>query len=75
MHLSFLSTTAQRSAQELPVIESVSLTSCSVEGGEELLLSGTNFLPVSRVLFMERGTGKRAEEPWRILIYRTGSKS
>ncbi|KAM9322217.1 nuclear factor of activated T-cells, cytoplasmic 4 isoform 2-T2 [Pholidichthys leucotaenia] len=47
---------SQRSAQELPVIESVSLTSCSVEGGEELLLSGTNFLPISRVLFMERGT-------------------
>uniref|UniRef100_A0A3P9MWM4 RHD domain-containing protein n=1 Tax=Poecilia reticulata TaxID=8081 RepID=A0A3P9MWM4_POERE len=47
---------SQRSAQELPVIESVSVTSCSVEGGEELLLSGTNFLPISRVLFMERGT-------------------
>ncbi|XP_054622846.1 nuclear factor of activated T-cells, cytoplasmic 4 [Dunckerocampus dactyliophorus] len=47
---------SQRSAQELPVIESVSLTSCSVEGGEELLLSGTNFMPISRVLFMERGT-------------------
>ncbi|KAK5605017.1 hypothetical protein CRENBAI_002321 [Crenichthys baileyi] len=47
---------SQRSAQELPVIESVSLTSCSVEGGEELLLSGTNFLPISRVVFMERGS-------------------
>ncbi|XP_041849092.1 nuclear factor of activated T-cells, cytoplasmic 4 [Melanotaenia boesemani] len=47
---------SQRSAQELPVIESVSLTSCSVEGGEELLLGGTNFLPISRVLFMERGS-------------------
>ncbi|XP_034411739.1 nuclear factor of activated T-cells, cytoplasmic 4 [Cyclopterus lumpus] len=47
---------SQRSAQELPVIESVSLTSCSVEGGEELLLSGSNFLPISRVLFIERGT-------------------
>ncbi|XP_038135479.1 nuclear factor of activated T-cells, cytoplasmic 4 [Cyprinodon tularosa] len=47
---------SQRSAQELPVIESVSLTSCSVEGGEEMLLSGTNFLPISRVLFMERGS-------------------
>ncbi|XP_034558086.1 nuclear factor of activated T-cells, cytoplasmic 4 isoform X2 [Notolabrus celidotus] len=47
---------SQRSAQELPVIESVSLTSCSVEGGEELLLSGSNFLPISRVLLMERGT-------------------
>ncbi|KAM9789589.1 nuclear factor of activated T-cells, cytoplasmic 4 [Neosynchiropus ocellatus] len=47
---------SQRSAQELPIIESVSITSCSVEGGEELLLSGNNFLPISRVLFMERGT-------------------
>ncbi|KAM9719924.1 nuclear factor of activated T-cells, cytoplasmic 4 [Menidia menidia] len=47
---------SQRSAQELPVIESVSLTSSSVEGGEELLLGGNNFLPISRVLFMERGT-------------------
>ncbi|XP_014047162.1 nuclear factor of activated T-cells, cytoplasmic 4 isoform X1 [Salmo salar] len=47
---------SQRSAQELPVVESVSLTSCSVEGGEELLLGGSNFLPISRVLFMERGT-------------------
>ncbi|KAL0966304.1 hypothetical protein UPYG_G00293630 [Umbra pygmaea] len=46
---------SQRSAQELPVVESVSLTSCSVEGGEELLLGGSNFLPMSRVLFMERG--------------------
>jgi len=34
-----------------------------VEGGEELLLSGTNYLPISRVLFMERGTGKCPELP------------
>ncbi|XP_077580392.1 nuclear factor of activated T-cells, cytoplasmic 4 [Stigmatopora nigra] len=47
---------SQRSAQELPVIESVSLTSSSVEGGEELLLSGTNFVAISRVLFIERST-------------------
>ena len=38
-------------------MESVSLTLCSVEGGEELLLAGTNFLPTSRVLFTERGSG------------------
>lgn len=56
----FFSALAQRSAQELPVIESISLNSCSVEGGEELLLSGSNFLPISRVLFTERGTGKSA---------------
>ncbi|KAJ8272559.1 hypothetical protein GJAV_G00090620, partial [Gymnothorax javanicus] len=47
---------SQRSAQELPVVESISLSSCSVEGGEELLLSGANYLPTSRVVFMERGT-------------------
>ncbi|XP_041946322.1 nuclear factor of activated T-cells, cytoplasmic 4 isoform X2 [Alosa sapidissima] len=47
---------SQRSAQELPVVESASLASCSVEGGEELLLGGSNFLPTSRVLFMERGS-------------------
>ncbi|XP_076828179.1 nuclear factor of activated T-cells, cytoplasmic 4 [Brachyhypopomus gauderio] len=47
---------SQRSAQELPVVESISLTSCSVEGGEELLVGGTNFLPTSRVFFMERGS-------------------
>ncbi|KAG7455004.1 hypothetical protein MATL_G00251710 [Megalops atlanticus] len=47
---------SQRSAQELPVVESISLSACSMEGGEELLLGGANFLPTSRVLFMERGT-------------------
>nr|XP_061834982.1 nuclear factor of activated T-cells, cytoplasmic 4-like isoform X3 [Nerophis lumbriciformis] len=47
---------SQRSAQELPVIESVSLTSSSVEGGEDLMLSGSNFMPISRVVFMERST-------------------
>lgn len=56
--LSLCVASAQRSAQELPAVESVSVTSCSVEGGEELLLGGSNFLPMSRVLFMERGTGK-----------------
>ncbi|KAF7706041.1 nuclear factor of activated T-cells, cytoplasmic 4 [Silurus meridionalis] len=47
---------SQRSAQELPIIESISITSCLVEGGAELLVNGSNFLPTSRVLFMERGT-------------------
>ncbi|XP_066537163.1 nuclear factor of activated T-cells, cytoplasmic 4 [Hoplias malabaricus] len=47
---------SQRSAQELPVIESLSLSSCSVEGGEELLVGGANFLPTSKVVFMERGS-------------------
>uniref|UniRef100_A0A672QPY6 Nuclear factor of activated T-cells, cytoplasmic 4-like n=1 Tax=Sinocyclocheilus grahami TaxID=75366 RepID=A0A672QPY6_SINGR len=52
---------SQRSAQELPVVESISLTSCSTEGGEELLLGGTNFLPTSRVFFMERGSDGKVQ--------------
>ncbi|KAG7313703.1 hypothetical protein KOW79_000083 [Hemibagrus wyckioides] len=47
---------SQRSAQELPTIESISITSCLVDGGAELLVNGSNFLPTSRVLFMERGS-------------------
>uniref|UniRef100_A0A8C4RIU1 RHD domain-containing protein n=1 Tax=Erpetoichthys calabaricus TaxID=27687 RepID=A0A8C4RIU1_ERPCA len=50
---------SQRSAQELPVVESCSITSCSVEGGEELVLTGANFLPESKVIFLEKGPGKK----------------
>ncbi|KAK7944330.1 hypothetical protein WMY93_000058 [Mugilogobius chulae] len=52
---------SQRSAQELPVVESLSLTSSSAEGGDELLLSGNNFLSVSRVVFMERGSDGKVQ--------------
>ncbi|KAI7810284.1 putative nuclear factor of activated T-cells, partial [Triplophysa rosa] len=52
---------SQRSAQELPVVESVSLTSCSAEGGEELILGGTNFLANSRVFFTERGSDGKVQ--------------
>lgn len=43
------------------MIESVSLTSSSAEGGEKLLLSGNNFLPISRVLFTERGSDGKVQ--------------
>ncbi|XP_072318237.1 nuclear factor of activated T-cells, cytoplasmic 4-like [Eucyclogobius newberryi] len=52
---------SQRSAQELPVLESLSLTSSSAEGGDELLLSGNNFLSISRVVFMERGSDGKVQ--------------
>ncbi|XP_034021270.1 nuclear factor of activated T-cells, cytoplasmic 4, partial [Thalassophryne amazonica] len=64
---------SQRSAQELPVIESVSLASCCVEGGEELLLSGANFLPISRVLFMERGSDGKLQWEEEAHVDRTNS--
>ncbi|XP_007479945.2 nuclear factor of activated T-cells, cytoplasmic 4 [Monodelphis domestica] len=46
---------SQRSAQELPQVEAYNLSACSVRGGEELVLSGANFLPDSKVVFIERG--------------------
>ncbi|KAK1152897.1 nuclear factor of activated T-cells, cytoplasmic 4-like [Acipenser oxyrinchus oxyrinchus] len=46
---------SQRSAQELPSVESCNITSCSMEGGEELVLTGSNFLPESKVIFIEKG--------------------
>ncbi|XP_021037079.1 nuclear factor of activated T-cells, cytoplasmic 4 isoform X2 [Mus caroli] len=46
---------SQRSAQELPQVETYSPSACSVRGGEELVLTGSNFLPDSKVVFIERG--------------------
>lgn len=49
---------AQRSAQELPQVEKSSLASCLVSGGEEMVISGSNFFPESKVIFLEKGPGK-----------------
>lgn len=53
-----LSLPAQRSAQELPQVEKSSLTSCLVSGGEEMVITGSNFFPESKVIFLEKGPGK-----------------
>ncbi|ETE66052.1 Nuclear factor of activated T-cells, cytoplasmic 4, partial [Ophiophagus hannah] len=50
---------ASRSAQELPQVEHYSLSACSVHGGEEMVISGANFLPESKVVFIERGPATR----------------
>uniref|UniRef100_A0A8C9VU89 Nuclear factor of activated T cells 3 n=1 Tax=Scleropages formosus TaxID=113540 RepID=A0A8C9VU89_SCLFO len=50
---------SQRSAQELPQVEKCSLSSCSVAGGEEMLLTGSNFFPESKVIFLEKGSEGR----------------
>lgn len=59
---------AQRSAQELPQVEKSSLTSCLVSGGEEMVITGSNFFPESKVIFLEKGPGKcyvcTAAYPW-----------
>uniref|UniRef100_A0A8D3CPI4 Nuclear factor of activated T cells 3a n=1 Tax=Scophthalmus maximus TaxID=52904 RepID=A0A8D3CPI4_SCOMX len=46
---------SQRSAQELPQVEKSSLTSCVVTGGEELVITGSNFFTESKVIFVEKG--------------------
>lgn len=52
---------SQRSAQELPQIEKYSINSCSVTGGEEMIVNGFNFLPESKVIFLEKGPDGRPQ--------------
>lgn len=49
---------AQRSAQELPLVEKQSVNSYPATGGKMMLLSGLNFLPESKVVFVEKAQGK-----------------
>lgn len=50
---------SQRSAQELPQVEKSNLTSCLVSGGEEMLITGSNFFAESKVIFVEKGPDGR----------------
>ncbi|XP_061572298.1 nuclear factor of activated T-cells, cytoplasmic 1-like [Cololabis saira] len=45
---------SQRSAQELPLVEKQGLDSYPATGGKMMLLSGLNFLPESKVVFVEK---------------------
>ncbi|XP_036395116.1 nuclear factor of activated T-cells, cytoplasmic 1 [Megalops cyprinoides] len=45
---------SQRSAQELPLVEKQSVDSCPATGGKPMILSGHNFLPDSKVVFVEK---------------------
>lgn len=49
---------AQRSAQELPLVEKQSVDSYPATGGKMMLLSGLNFVPDSKVVFVEKAQGK-----------------
>ena len=48
---------AQRSAQELPLVEKQSTDSYPVIGGKKMVLSGHNFLQDSKVIFVEKAPG------------------
>ncbi|KAJ8343340.1 hypothetical protein SKAU_G00306690 [Synaphobranchus kaupii] len=52
---------SQRSAQELPQVEKYSLNSCSVTGGEEMVITGSNFFPETKVIFLEKGPDGRPQ--------------
>ncbi|XP_054856325.1 nuclear factor of activated T-cells, cytoplasmic 3 [Eublepharis macularius] len=52
---------SQRSAQELPQIEKYSISSCSVNGGHEMAVTGSNFLPESKIIFLEKGQDGRPQ--------------
>ncbi|XP_015270182.1 PREDICTED: nuclear factor of activated T-cells, cytoplasmic 3 [Gekko japonicus] len=52
---------SQRSAQELPQIEKYSISSCSVNGGHEMVVTGSNFLPESKIVFLEKGQDGRPQ--------------
>ncbi|XP_069476752.1 nuclear factor of activated T-cells, cytoplasmic 1 isoform X2 [Ambystoma mexicanum] len=45
---------SQRSAQELPLVEKQSMESFPAVGGKKMILSGHNFLPDSKVIFVEK---------------------
>ncbi|KAF7669482.1 hypothetical protein LDENG_00189620 [Lucifuga dentata] len=45
---------SQRSAHELPMVEKQDTDSCSVLGGQQMILTGQNFSSDSKVIFMEK---------------------
>lgn len=54
--------TAQRSAHELPMVEKQDTDSCSVLGGQQMILTGQNFSSDSKVVFMEKTQGEWVNE-------------
>ncbi|KAJ8401367.1 hypothetical protein AAFF_G00385980 [Aldrovandia affinis] len=45
---------SQRSAHELPMVEKQDIDSCSVLGGQQMILTGQNFTSESKVVFSEK---------------------
>lgn len=48
---------AQRSAQELPLVEKQSIDSFPVTGGKKMIVTGHNFHQDSKVIFVEKAPG------------------
>lgn len=58
MSCSLFHLTAQRSAHELPMVDKQDMDSCSVLGGQQMILTGQNFSSDSKVIFMEKTHGE-----------------
>ncbi|XP_069495829.1 nuclear factor of activated T-cells, cytoplasmic 3 [Ambystoma mexicanum] len=52
---------SQRSAQELPQIDKYNLSSCTVNGGPEMIITASNFVPESKIIFLEKGQDGRPQ--------------
>ncbi|XP_014003624.1 nuclear factor of activated T-cells, cytoplasmic 3 [Salmo salar] len=52
---------SQRSATDLPQMQSCSPISCLVSGGEEMVITGSNISPESKVIFLEKGPDGRTQ--------------
>lgn len=63
------SATAQRSAQELPLVEKQSTDSYPVIGGKKMVLSGHNFLQDSKVIFVEKAPGTFSRMVGELLLW------
>ncbi|XP_052453807.1 nuclear factor of activated T-cells, cytoplasmic 3 [Carassius gibelio] len=64
---------SQRLAQELPQIESFSPACGSVNGGEEMLITGQNINPESTVVFLEKGSDGKTQ--WEVDVRALQEKS
>lgn len=61
--MSPITSAAQRSAQELPLVEKQSTDSFPVTGGKKMVLTGHNFLQDSKVIFVEKAPGRPPPPP------------
>ncbi|XP_018414516.1 PREDICTED: nuclear factor of activated T-cells, cytoplasmic 3 isoform X2 [Nanorana parkeri] len=52
---------SQRSAQELPQVDKYNINTCSVTGGAKMIITGSNILPESKVVFVEKGQDGRPQ--------------
>ncbi|XP_026095391.1 nuclear factor of activated T-cells, cytoplasmic 3-like isoform X2 [Carassius auratus] len=64
---------SQRLAQELPQIESFSPACGSVNGGEEMLITGQNINPDSTIVFLEKGSDGKTQ--WEVNVRALQEKS